>query len=83
MLRVAAAAVKPPARAGHSATPGNCPAVEPSIEFVSTIRPRRRNIDIQVALLRIWSQEGNTPIRAEEVRRGMALHAELNGTRSC
>jgi len=68
----------------HSATPGNCPAVEPSIEFVSIVQARRRSIDIQVALLRTWSQEGNTPIRVEAVRRGMVLHAPaMNGTRSC
>jgi len=68
----------------HSATPGNCPAVEPSIEFVSTIRPRRRNIDIQAALLRIWSQEGNTPIRVEAVRRSLIPHAPAqDGARSC
>ncbi len=68
----------------HSATPGNCPAVEPSIEFLSIVQARRRNIDIQVALLRIWSQEGNTPIRVEAVRRSMIPHAPaLDGTRSC
>jgi len=37
-----------------------------------------------VALLRIWSQEGNTPIRVEAVRRSMVPHAPaLDGTRSC